>query len=172
MVSVCFLSPLLQVNMTDLQETISGYISCMIMPVPGFSCPLSAAIMSPDYSFNTATGVRSYAPKHYIGVMQYLPGLQLPLAKGNMARFLWNVMAFDASDGTVGARCDPFQNVCPAGQVSNRLVASVLNKASSCSLQNSLLTMHRRLWHSQCCWVMLRGTAYLSTHCSSTLQAG
>lgn len=110
--------------MTVLYKTISGYISCMVMPLPGFSCPLAAAIMSPDYTYNTATGIRSYAPKHYVGVLQYLPGLHLPLGKGNMARFLWNVMAFDSSDGTLGASCDPYKKTCLVGQVSNLPVAS------------------------------------------------
>lgn len=107
----------LQVNMTELQEVVAGYISCIVLPVPGYSCPLALSIMNPNYDYNKATGVRSYAPKQYIGVLQYMPELQTPLGKSNLARFLWNVMAMDSSNGVFGDACDPFQKKCPAGQV-------------------------------------------------------
>eukprot|EP00878_Enallax_costatus_P016016 GHUV01016792.1.p1 GENE.GHUV01016792.1~~GHUV01016792.1.p1 ORF type:complete len:668 (+),score=142.24 GHUV01016792.1:770-2773(+) len=107
----------MKVNMTDLQNTVAGYVSCIAMPAPGFACPLATAIMVPEYIYNKATGERSYTPKHYIGVLQYIPPVQLPLSKSNMARFLWNVMAFDSSEGPQGASCDPYQNPCLAGQV-------------------------------------------------------
>lgn len=106
-----------QVNMTAVQQTVEDYISCMVMHVPGFSCPLATTIMAPDYTYNKATGTRSYAPRHYIGVLQYMPGVQLPVGKSNMARFLWSVMGLGSRSGALGASCDPFQNVCPYGQV-------------------------------------------------------
>jgi hypothetical protein len=40
------------------------------------------------------------------------------VGKGNLARFLWNVMALDTSSNTTGAACEPFDKQCPAGQVS------------------------------------------------------
>lgn len=103
--------------MTALQDAVSGYVSCIAMPVPGFACPLATAIMSATCIYNKGTGIRSCAPQNYVGVLPYIPPVQLPTSKNNMARFLWNVMAFDSSDGSAGASCDPYKNVCPAGQV-------------------------------------------------------
>jgi hypothetical protein len=87
------------------------------MPNPGFACPTAAAIMAPDYTVNTGSGTRSYAPKNYIGVLQYMPAVQTPVGKSNLARFVWNLMAFDGSDGTFGRACDHWKNRCQDGQV-------------------------------------------------------
>jgi hypothetical protein len=89
------------------------------MPNPGFACPTAAAIMAPDYTVNTGSGTRSYAPKSYVGVLQYMPEMQAPVGKSNLARFVWNVMAFDGSDGTLGQACDHWKSRCQDGQVSS-----------------------------------------------------
>lgn len=106
-----------QLNMTDLQGVVADYISCIVLAKPGFACPLASSIMTADYVFSSADGSRSYAPKNYIGVLQYLPDVQGPLGKSNLARFLWNVMARDTSSGPAGDACDPFDKPCADGQV-------------------------------------------------------
>eukprot|EP00882_Tetradesmus_deserticola_P034108 GHRQ01039023.1.p1 GENE.GHRQ01039023.1~~GHRQ01039023.1.p1 ORF type:complete len:247 (+),score=90.49 GHRQ01039023.1:183-923(+) len=107
----------LKVNMTELQQVAASYAACMVMPDPGFACPTAAAIMAPDYTINTGSGTRSYAPKHYVGVMQYMPDVQAPLGKNNLARFVWNAMALDGRNRTLGKACDHWKERCPDGQV-------------------------------------------------------
>lgn len=43
--------------------------------------------------------------------------LQGPFSKGNLPRFLWNVMALGTARGQPGGACDPFKKLCPDGQV-------------------------------------------------------
>jgi hypothetical protein len=66
-----------QVNMTDLQAVLSDYVACIISPDPGFSCPLASSIMTADYVYSKADGSRSYAPRNYVGVLQYMPDIQV-----------------------------------------------------------------------------------------------
>lgn len=73
--------------------------------------------MTADYVYSKADGSRSYVPKGYVGVLQYLPDVQGPLGKSNLARFLWNVMALEANAGEAGDACDPFVKPCATGQV-------------------------------------------------------
>jgi len=108
----------LQVNMPELQGVVNEYISCIILPEPGFACSRATSMMTADYVYSTADGSRSYAPKNYVGVLQYLPDVQGPLSKSNLARFLWNVMALETHSGSqLGAACDPFDKPCAEGQV-------------------------------------------------------
>uniref|UniRef100_A0A383VJT7 Nicastrin n=1 Tax=Tetradesmus obliquus TaxID=3088 RepID=A0A383VJT7_TETOB len=107
----------LKVNMTELQQVAASYAACIIMPTPGFACPTAAAIMAPDYTVSTGSATRSYAPRNYIGVLQYMPEVQAPLGKSNLARFVWNLMAFDSSDGAFGQACDHWKRRCQEGQV-------------------------------------------------------
>lgn len=107
----------LQVNTTDIHSTVSDYLSCIVASDPGFACPLVASLMLADYVVSADDGSRSYAPKDYVSVLQWMPDLQAPLSKGNLPRFLWNVMALATASGQQGAACDPFKKVCPDGQV-------------------------------------------------------
>lgn len=66
-----------QVNTTDVQAVVSDYISCMVAADPGFACPLAASIMPADYVVSAADGSRSYAPRNYVGVLQWMPDLQV-----------------------------------------------------------------------------------------------
>jgi hypothetical protein len=59
-------------------------------------------------------------------VLLLLLVLQGPVGKGNLARFLWNVMALVTSSNTTGAVCDPFDKQCPAGQVGGVWVKGAL----------------------------------------------
>lgn len=115
--------------MTRLRKVVDEHIECIVAPVPGFACAAAAQLMDPDYSVNRRTGERSYAPQHYVGVLSYLPELQLPAGKANLARYMWNVMAMDtAARGNTsgGAACDPFTQPCPEDQVPCTLCASVM----------------------------------------------
>lgn len=71
-----------QVNTTDVQAVVSGYISCLVAADPGFACPLAASIMAADYVVSAADGSRSYAPRHYVGVLQWMPELQVGVLVG------------------------------------------------------------------------------------------
>eukprot|EP00879_Flechtneria_rotunda_P021871 GHRR01023066.1.p1 GENE.GHRR01023066.1~~GHRR01023066.1.p1 ORF type:complete len:604 (+),score=189.04 GHRR01023066.1:381-2192(+) len=110
----------LKLNMTVVGQVISDYMSCILIPAPGYACPLAQAIMTPDYTYDTATSARNYAPKQYIGVLQVVPPsdqlLQSPWGKSNLARFVWNLMALGSSSSGQ-AECDPFEQTCSAGQV-------------------------------------------------------
>jgi hypothetical protein len=68
--------------MTDVQAVVSEYMSCLISPDPGFACPLAASIMTADYVYSRADGSRSYAPRNYVGVLQYMPDIQVRQAFG------------------------------------------------------------------------------------------
>lgn len=67
----------MQVNITDIKATVTDYISCVIAPDPGFACPLAASIMPADYVLSQADESRSYAPKNYVGVLQWMPDIQV-----------------------------------------------------------------------------------------------
>ena len=126
-------------NATRLLEVAEALTDCLIAPDPGFSCPTAEALMTPGYT-EEAGGARSYAARHYVGVLQVVsPEPQSPAFKGDVARFLWNYMALasvgaapvggggggggsgkdsgSGSGGSRGAACDPGKNPCPAGQV-------------------------------------------------------
>jgi hypothetical protein len=57
--------------------------------------------------------------------------LQVPVGKSNLARLLWNVMAFKTSVGEAGQPCDPFQKKCPAGQVGNSTISRLSSKCTA-----------------------------------------
>jgi hypothetical protein len=109
--------------MTATRSLVDELLACLVLPVPGFACPLAASLMTADYVLSTADGRRSYAPRNYIGVLQYLPEAQSPVGKANLARFVWNFMANatsadDAEGGQAGEACDPLSTPCAgAGQV-------------------------------------------------------
>lgn len=106
----------LQINATLLEARVSAFASCLVMPDPGLACPAAAAVMIPGYT--EADGVRSYAPKHYVGVLQVVhPDPQNPFLKDDVSRFLWNTMALATAGGAEGSACDPSKNKCPDGQV-------------------------------------------------------
>lgn len=56
---------------------MDDYTSCVVSPDPGFACPLATSIMPADYVYSQADGSRSYAPKNYVGVLQWLPDIQV-----------------------------------------------------------------------------------------------
>jgi hypothetical protein len=96
-------------------------VSCLILPAPGFGCSLAASLMSADYVVSKEDGSHSYAPQSYVGVLQYVPDVQGPAGKPNLARFLWNFMGQQAAAAGAGAACDPFDTPCSgAGQVRAR----------------------------------------------------
>lgn len=104
--------------MSSLTGLVADYVACVIAPAPGYACPIASAVMAPDYVIDTATGARSYAPRSYVGVLQFVAAdAQAPAGKGNAARFAWNMMALAARTGPLGAACDPYQLRCPDGQV-------------------------------------------------------
>ncbi|GBF91523.1 nicastrin [Raphidocelis subcapitata] len=107
----------LQVNASRAEALAAAFASCLVMPDPGLACPEAAALMEAGYT--EADGVRSYAPKHYLGVMQYIhPDPQSPSFRGDVARFVWNALAAATAGGAPrGAACDPVKNKCPVGQV-------------------------------------------------------
>lgn len=116
-----------QVDMSRAREAVAALAPCLLDADPGFGCPLAAALMTPDYLFSPEDGSRSYAPRGYVGVLPYLPDVQGPLGKANLARFLWNFLANAtasssssssqaggaAGDGS-GVPCDPFAQPCAA----------------------------------------------------------
>lgn len=63
--------------MTKLQQLVADHISCLVLPDPGFACPLASSLMTADYMYSKANGSRSYAPKNYVGVLQYMPDVQV-----------------------------------------------------------------------------------------------
>lgn len=61
-------------NATEAQEAAAAFAACLILPDPGMSCPLASGLMAPGYT--EVDGVRSYAPKHYVGVLRVGGGMQ------------------------------------------------------------------------------------------------
>ncbi|KAI8468238.1 MAG: Nicastrin-domain-containing protein [Monoraphidium minutum] len=108
----------LQINATAIEEAAAALTSCLIAPDPGLSCGAASEVMLAGWS--EEGGVRSYAAKHYVGVLQVLiTDPQSPYYKDDVPRFIWNRLALAAAGGVGAARraaCDPSKNKCPAGQ--------------------------------------------------------
>lgn len=60
-----------QINASRAEDLAASFVSCLAMPDPGLSCPEAAALMEAGYT--EVGGVRSYAAKHYLGVLQVGP---------------------------------------------------------------------------------------------------
>ncbi len=62
---------LTQVNVTalaTLQQLVGSLVQCLVQAEPGLSCNLATGFMTPGYELRD--GVKSYAAKHYAGVLQ------------------------------------------------------------------------------------------------------
>ena len=57
-----------QINATRIAEDAASFASCLISPDPGLACPLASELMAAGYT--EVDGVRSYAPRHYVGVLR------------------------------------------------------------------------------------------------------
>lgn len=115
-------APPVVVNYTKITEFVQLVAWCLMIdgqpPFYSLRCSLVSSFIQVGYSDSNAEGVVQPYPWRYIGLAE--PGTDDPTNityKRDIFRYVWNQMANISASQHLDIACDPFVNVCSAGQV-------------------------------------------------------